>query len=154
MFGTETFSDHWKETVTCLQRVLETDEKFVAFEENCIGLDLDEETLHDIYFNNYHKFIRNLEKPLNIDMVLEYADTLYDRTGKLPCMGGVQEESAGARDVVRQISQESAVLPKLMTLSKFWVELELAYSLVWDGADPEQTLKDLSEQMQQQMEKF
>lgn len=87
-------------------------------------------------------------------IMYESADTLYDRTGKLPCMGGVQEESAGARDVVRQIYQESAVLPKLMTLSNFWVELELAYSRVWDGAEPEQTLKDLSEQMQQQMEKF
>ena len=79
LFGTDTFSDHWKETVTCLQRVLETDEKFVAFEENCIGLDLDEETLHDLYFNNYHKFIRNLNKKIDVDMVLEYADTLYDR---------------------------------------------------------------------------
>ena len=69
-------------------------------------------------------------------------------------MGGVQEESAGARDVVRQIYQESAVLPKLMTLSNFWVELEMAYTRIWDGADPETTLKELSEQMQQQMVKF
>ena len=34
LFGTDTFSDHWMETVTCLQRVMETDETFVAFEEN------------------------------------------------------------------------------------------------------------------------
>jgi len=79
LFGTDTFSDHWKETVTCLQRVLETDEKFVAFEENCIGLDLDEDTLHDLYFNNYHKFVRNLEKKIDVGMVLDYAETLYER---------------------------------------------------------------------------
>ena len=79
LFGTDTFSDHWKETVTCLQRVLETDEPFVAFEENCVGLDLPEDTLHDLYFNNYHKFIRRLDKKIDVDMVLEYADTLYDR---------------------------------------------------------------------------
>ncbi len=87
-------------------------------------------------------------------IMYESADTLYGRTGKLPCMGGVQEESAGARDVVRQIYQESAVLPKLMTLSNFWVELEMAYTRIWDGADPETSLKELSDQMQQQMVKF
>mgnify|MGYP000890416863 FL=1 len=79
LFGTDTFSDHWRETVTCLRRVMETDEPFVAFEENCVGLDLPEKTLRDIYFNNYHKFIRRMDKKINVDMVLEYADTLYDR---------------------------------------------------------------------------
>ena len=78
LFGTDTFSDHWRETVTCLRRVMETDEPFVAFEENCVGLDLPEKTLRDIYFNNYHKFIRRMDKKINVDMVLEYADTLYD----------------------------------------------------------------------------
>ena len=69
----------------------------------------------------------------------------------MPCMGGVQEESAGARDVVREIYSQSVSLPKLMTLSNFWVELELAYTRIWDGADPEDTLKALSDQMQEQM---
>lgn len=79
LYGTDTFSDHWRETVSCLRRVMETDEAFTAFEENCIGLDLPEKTLRDIYFNNYHKFIRRTDKKINVDMVLEYADTLYDR---------------------------------------------------------------------------
>ncbi len=94
--------------------------------------------------------------PDEADLFAEYimyesANTLYDRTGKMPCMGGVQEESAGARDVVREIYSQSVSLPKLMTLSNFWVELELAYTRVWDGADPEDTLKALSDQMQEQM---
>ena len=63
----------------CLRRVMETDEPFTAFEENCVGLDLPEKTLRDIYFNNYHKFIRRMDKKIDVDMVLEYADTLYDR---------------------------------------------------------------------------
>lgn len=79
LFGTDTFSDHWKETVTCLQRVLETDETFVAFEENCVGLDLPEAVLHDLYYNNYQRFIPRTDKKLQVDMVLEYADTLYNR---------------------------------------------------------------------------
>lgn len=79
LFGTDTFSDHWRETVTCLQRVLETGEAFTAFEEDCVGLDLPEPVLRDLYQNNYHRFIHRTDKPINVDMVLEYADTLYDR---------------------------------------------------------------------------
>lgn len=79
LFGTDTFSDHWMETVTCLQRVMETDEKFVAFEENCHGLDLPEATLRDIYYNNYFDFIKTIDRKINVPMVLEYADTLYDQ---------------------------------------------------------------------------
>lgn len=77
LFGTDTFSDHWMETVTCLQRVMETDETFVAFEENCIGLDLPEKTLRDVYYNNYFDFCGSLDRKINVPMILEYADTLY-----------------------------------------------------------------------------
>lgn len=78
LFGTDTFSDHWMQTVTCLQRVMETDEHFVAFEENCIGLDLPEKTLRDVYYNNYFDFVGTVDRKINVPMVLEYADTLYE----------------------------------------------------------------------------
>lgn len=87
-------------------------------------------------------------------VMYESADTLYDRTGKMPCMGSVMEESAGAKDVVRALYQNSVCLPKLMTMSNFWVELELAYTRIWDGADPEETLKALSDQMNKQIKRF
>ena len=45
LYGTDTFSDHWQETVGCLQRVLETAEEFTAFEEHCRGLDLPDSVL-------------------------------------------------------------------------------------------------------------
>ncbi len=86
-------------------------------------------------------------------IMYESAITLYDRTGKLPCMGGAQDEATGARDVVRMIYMESASLPKMITLSNFWMELEMAYTRVWNGADPEESLKSLDEQMKLQMEK-
>ena len=79
LYGTDTFSDHWRETVSCLRRVMETDEAFTAFEENCIGLDLPETPLRDIYFNNYYKFIHRTDKKIDVGMILKYADTLYDR---------------------------------------------------------------------------
>lgn len=82
LYGTDTFSDPWEKTVTSLRRVLETGDRFTAFEEDCRGLSLPEEALEDIYFNNYHKFVRNMEKPINVKMVLEYADTVNDRIPK------------------------------------------------------------------------
>ncbi|MCM0650092.1 amidohydrolase [Clostridium swellfunianum] len=78
LFGSDTFSDHWMETIACLRRVMETKEEFVAFEENCIGLDLPEEALRQIYYENYYKFVGRTNKKINVDAVLEYADTLYN----------------------------------------------------------------------------
>ena len=83
LFGTDTFSDHWRQTVGCLQRVLETAEEFTAFEEHCRGLDLPDSVLDDLYHNNYYKF-NSLGKPLDVQAVLAYADTLYVKAKGLP----------------------------------------------------------------------
>jgi predicted TIM-barrel fold metal-dependent hydrolase len=77
LFGSDTYSDHWRETISCLRRAMETKEEFVAFEENCIGLDLPEDTLRQIYYENYYKFAGRTDKKIKVDAVLEYADTLY-----------------------------------------------------------------------------
>ena len=79
LFGTDTFSDHWQETVSCLRKAMETREHFVAFEENCLGMDLPEQTLRDIYYRNYDKFVRRTDRKINVTMLLTYADTLYAR---------------------------------------------------------------------------
>lgn len=79
LFGSDTYSDHWEETVSCLRKAMETSERFTAFEENCLGLNLPEEALRDIYYRNYDKFVRRTDKKINVDMVLAYANTLYAR---------------------------------------------------------------------------
>lgn len=76
LFGTDTYSDHWMETVTCMQRALETTDEFEAFEEHVVGLDLDEETLRQIYYRNYYKFVGRPGKVVDVSMLLEYADTI------------------------------------------------------------------------------
>lgn len=77
LYGTDTFSDHWKQTVSCLRRVMETDEEFTAFEENCKGLKLDDATLDDIYYHNYYKFNNYIGKKMDVKGILDYADSLY-----------------------------------------------------------------------------
>ena len=42
--------------------------------ENCLGMDLPEESLRDIYYNNYDKFVRRTDRSINVDMLLQYAD--------------------------------------------------------------------------------
>ncbi len=76
------------------------------------------------------------------------AESLYELTGKLPCINGAWEtEQRDARTEVRKVYSESASLPKLMKLADFWIRLEQAYNAVWDGADPEETLSGLEEEM-------
>lgn len=79
LFGTDTYSDHWQETVACLRRALETDESFVAFEENCVGLNLPDEVLDDLYYKNYYKFVKpNSSKKIDVAGVLVYAQEVLD----------------------------------------------------------------------------
>ncbi len=82
----------------------------------------------------------------------EEAGTLYDRTGKPACVGSALEVSTDATAMVRELYRQSAGLPKMMELGNFWVELELAYTQVWNGEDPESVLSALEEQMHSQIE--
>ena len=85
-------------------------------------------------------------------IVYDEAGTLYDRTGKMACVGSALEVSTDATSVVRELYRQSASLPKMMELGNFWVELELAYTQVWNGDDPETVLSSLEAQMQSQIE--
>lgn len=97
------------------------------------------------------------EQSESADLFAEYlmydmTDSLYDRTGKLPCVGSLAEDIRSAEDVVRMIYRDSVSLPKLLQLSNFWAELEQAYTRVWDGEDPKEELEMLDAQMRSQLE--
>lgn len=79
LFGTDTISPHWRDTVGSLRRVMETDEEFVAFEENCKGLKLDGESLENIYKNNFDKYLPNAPRNMDVNGLLNYAKTLEKR---------------------------------------------------------------------------
>ena len=56
--------------------------------------------------------------------------------------------------VVWQYAKEyenSVSMPKMIETSNFWVQLETTFSQVWNGADANQMLKKLSEQIMQQV---
>lgn len=76
---------------------------------------------------------------------------LYARTGKLPvhCDGDVYEEPNAAAFLEEY--DRSVPVPKMIETSNFWVELEIAFARIWDGADANDELKALSEQIMSQV---
>lgn len=75
---------------------------------------------------------------------------LYEKTGKLPAR--VQKQYANDNMVAFvQNYVKSAPMPKMVETSNFWVELEICFAKVWGGADANNELKALSEQIKTQL---
>ncbi len=80
----------------------------------------------------------------------EYNDILYDRTGKVSAAKEV-DYGSDALSVFAKEYEESISMPKMIETSNFWVQLEVAFSQIWDGADANKKLKELSEQIIEQV---
>lgn len=80
----------------------------------------------------------------------EYAGNLYDRSGKCPVNYNVIHTDK-LLDVFYQEYENSISLPKIMETSNYWMELEVLFSKVWNGADTTTVLSELDEQMQTQI---
>lgn len=80
----------------------------------------------------------------------EYTDTLYARTGKVAARYGVDYGNDNLQEFVNQY-EISIPMPKMIETSNFWVELEIAFSQIWDGADVNDRLRQLSEKIMTQV---
>lgn len=80
----------------------------------------------------------------------EFSDNLYDRTGKLSSSSKVSYENESLNGYMREY-ERSIPIPKMIETSNFWVELEIAYTNIWDGNEVNITLKELSEQIKSQL---
>ena len=80
-------------------------------------------------------------------------DGLYARTGKLPVFcnenGNTYEDSNAAAFL--EAYADSVPMPKMIETSNFWVELEIAFAKIWGGADANDELRALSEQIMSQV---
>ena len=61
--------------------------------------------------------------------------------------GNSGAENKSVSDTIRDMYAVSEELPKVPEFADFWLRLELAYTLVWDGEDPNEILKALSERL-------
>ncbi|MGN0346636.1 MAG: sugar ABC transporter substrate-binding protein [Lachnospiraceae bacterium] len=84
-------------------------------------------------------------------LVYDLSETLLSRTGKMPATIGEDDYVMDARDLVRAVYRESVPLPKLIELGNYWLQLEQAYLKIWNGADVNVTLRELSENIKMQV---
>lgn len=78
-------------------------------------------------------------------------EELYARTGKLPvyCDGGTYDDPNAAAFLEEYT--RSVPMPKMIETSNFWVQLEIAFARIWEGADANNELRSLSEQIMGQV---
>ncbi len=80
----------------------------------------------------------------------EYAGNIYDRAGKCPANYNVIHTDP-LLDVFYQEYETSISLPKMLETSNYWMQLEILFSKVWNGADTTTVLAELAQQMQTQI---
>ncbi|MCR4656659.1 MAG: sugar ABC transporter substrate-binding protein [Lachnospiraceae bacterium] len=78
------------------------------------------------------------------------ADNLYKKSGKLPCRKYVTFDNEEIDNVYDEY-EKSVPLPKMVEAADYWVQLEIAFTRVWNGEDPESVLKDLSDSIGSQI---
>ncbi len=80
----------------------------------------------------------------------ENTDTCYTMSGKLIAHEGIPYNN-DSLDSFLSVYGNSVPMPKLMATSNFWVKLEIAFADIWDGANVNDTLKTLSENVKLQI---
>ena len=81
------------------------------------------------------------------------ASDLYMKSGKVSCCKSVEFEDAEIANIMAEY-EKSMPLPKMVEASNYWVQLEIAFTKVWKGADPDETLKELSDTIGAQIEEI
>jgi maltose-binding protein MalE len=78
------------------------------------------------------------------------ADSLYEKTGKIPALA--KEACKDERTAVFFKEYENSVpAPKMMVTSNLWVQLEVTFTEVWNGAGVSRSLQNLSEMIMSQI---
>lgn len=83
-------------------------------------------------------------------LTTEYNDILYARAGKVSAAKNV-EYGYEALDMFAAEYEKSIPMPKMIETRNFWVQLEVLFSEIWNGADANEKLKNLSEQIMEQV---
>lgn len=83
----------------------------------------------------------------------EKAADLYAKAGKIACYRNVQYNIEDMINIVKEY-EKSVPLPKVVEASNYWVQLEIAFTKVWSGEDPDATLKELSDTIGAQIDEI
>lgn len=83
-------------------------------------------------------------------MTFDRAESLYERTGKISARKDIEYDNEKLQITMKEY-ENSIPMPKMMETSNFWVQLEIAFANIWQGADVNETLRALSEQIMTQV---
>lgn len=78
------------------------------------------------------------------------SEKLFEQTGKLASNRNIVQSVPQSEDFFREY-EESVPVPKMMTTSNYWIQMEVAFTKIWSGDDVSMTLKELSEQIMTQV---
>lgn len=79
-------------------------------------------------------------------MIYSHLDGFYDRTGKAPALSAYEYSDAHMKGFV-EAYENSVPLTKLREASNFWMLLENTFANVWNGADANESLRQLAKQL-------
>lgn len=79
-----------------------------------------------------------------------YCNSLYERTGKVSA-NLLADTGNGALAMFKEEYAKSIPMPKMMETNNLWIQLEILFSRVWNGADASQLVGELAEQIQSQI---
>lgn len=85
-------------------------------------------------------------KYLSYDM----AGELYGRTDKIGARKNVEYKNKNVNVALSEY-ENSVPLPKMLETSNFWVQLEICFTDIWNGADVNTSLRELSEMIKSQV---
>lgn len=83
-------------------------------------------------------------------LVDDCAEELYERTGKLSARNDTDVEN-GPVQIFKLEYADSVSLPKLIETGNFWLQMEVLFSKVWNGADVETLVRELADQIATQV---
>lgn len=83
----------------------------------------------------------------------EKASDIYKKTGRIACLKNVEYEDEEIGNVMQEY-EKSVPMPKMIEAGNYWVQLEIAFTKVWNGADPDETLKELNDTIGEQIEEL
>ena len=83
-------------------------------------------------------------------LTCEYNEILYDRSGKVSAQKDMEYPYEALQVFAREY-ETSVPIPKMLETGNYWLKLEALFAEIWNGADANEELKTLSEQIKYQI---
>lgn len=83
-------------------------------------------------------------------LIRNQGEDFYTLTDKIPAKTDIAYENPAIYSALEEYAV-SIPVPKMMSTSNFWAQLEIAFTKIWDGEDVTKTLSDLDQTVRNQI---